>query len=56
MIFEHKGNLTDKYKIEQEILGEGAFGKVQKCLHKATKEIRAVKILNKFAMDDKEKV
>lgn len=44
------------YKVDEQILGEGAFGKVQRCIHKVTKEIRAVKILNKAQMDEKEKV
>ena len=47
-IIEHKGqHLTDMYKVDEQILGEGAFGKVQRCIHKVSKEIRAVKILNK---------
>ena len=29
-------------------MGEGEFGRVLKCMNKANKEIRAVKILNKF--------
>jgi calcium-dependent protein kinase len=33
----------------------GAFGKVLKCIHKITKEVRAVKVLNKTKMDEKEK-
>src|SRR5689334_16993613 len=34
----------------------GAYGKVQKCIHKITKEVRAVKIMDKKQMTDKEKV
>ena len=47
--------LSDFYKVDEEILGEGAFGKVQRCRHRASGQTRAVKTLNKFTMDEREK-
>jgi calcium-dependent protein kinase len=32
----------------------GGYGKVQKCIHKITKEVRAVKIMNKAKMNSSE--
>ena len=55
-VFEHKGDqLSEFYKLDDEILGEGGYGKVQKCIHKVTKVVRAVKIMNKSRMTTKEK-
>ena len=34
----------------------GAFGQVHKCMHKKTKEVRAVKIIDKDRMDEQERV
>lgn len=48
-----EGTLRDMYKIGQ-VLGEGAFGEVRLCTHRVTKEKRAVKVLKKEAMDEKE--
>jgi serine/threonine protein kinase len=36
------------------LIGVGAFGEVRKCQHKKIKAIRAVKILRKDALDEKE--
>ena len=43
---ENTGNIKDFYKISS-CIGRGAYGEVRKCLHKETKALRAVKILNK---------
>lgn len=45
-ISERTGSLHDSYNIGQ-ILGQGAFGIVKQITHKVTKEVRAVKILDK---------
>ena len=45
-IVERAGKLHDTYNIG-EILGQGAFGIVKRITHKVTKEVRAVKILDK---------
>ena len=45
-INERRGSLHETYNIG-ETLGEGAFGVVKKITHKVTKEVRAVKILDK---------
>ena len=33
----------------------GAYGEVRKCLHKETKSLRAVKIINKKCLEEEEK-
>jgi len=38
-----------------EELGEGAYGQVSKCVHKITKEMRAVKMLKKSSLSSVEK-
>jgi calcium-dependent protein kinase len=45
-IKENTGNIKDFYKISS-CIGRGAYGEVRKCLHKETKALRAVKIINK---------
>jgi calcium-dependent protein kinase len=47
------GSVRDNYTIG-EILGQGSYGEVRKCTHKATKEERAVKFMSKDAMDQEE--
>mmetsp|Transcript_30535 Transcript_30535/g.22251 ORF Transcript_30535/g.22251 Transcript_30535/m.22251 type:complete len:103 (-) Transcript_30535:213-521(-) len=44
------------YKIDDNILGEGAFGMVKKCYLRNSKEARAVKIMDKSVMSETEKV
>lgn len=44
------------YILEPEVLGEGAFGRVQKCTRIGTTEKRAVKIIEKNTMQEAEKV
>lgn len=43
---ENTGNIKDFYKISK-CIGRGAYGEVRKCLHKETRALRAVKIINK---------
>lgn len=47
------GKIRDYYRIGK-VLGSGAFGEVRLCLHKETQVQRAVKVLRKNLLDDKE--
>ena len=51
-VVEHrKSKLMQYYQIEgSKVLGQGSFGMVQQCIHKATGEKRAVKRLVKDKM------
>lgn len=53
--FVHKkvGKIRDHYRIGK-VLGSGAFGEVRLCLHKETQTQRAVKVLRKNLLDEKE--
>ena len=51
---ENIGNIKDFYKISS-CIGRGAHGEVRKCLHKETKALRAVKIINKKYLEKEEK-
>ena len=61
---ENTGNIKDFYKISK-CIGRGklsripdsigAYGEVRKCLHKETKALRAVKIINKKYLCEEEK-
>lgn len=44
------------YVLDEQIIGEGAYGRVQKCHRKGTLEARAVKIIEKRWMNDQERV
>jgi calcium-dependent protein kinase len=57
-VIEYKevASFSKNYKIDPNILGEGAFGRVQKCCKKDTTEDRAVKIINKNNMSESENV
>ena len=57
------GKMRELYRILDPKLGEGAYGEVRKCVYKdksiigrksAFKEFRAVKILSKDYMEDKD--
>jgi len=52
-INENTGNIKDFYKISS-CIGRGAYGEVRKCLHKETKALRAVKIINKKFLEAEE--
>jgi calcium-dependent protein kinase len=63
-IKENTGNIKDFYKISSCIgrgksihlfMFVGAYGEVRKCLHKETKALRAVKIINKKYLAENEK-
>jgi calcium-dependent protein kinase len=47
------GKIRDHYRIGK-VLGSGAFGEVRLCLHKDTQTQRAVKVLRKNLLDEKE--
>ena len=47
------GKIRDHYRIGK-VLGSGAFGEVRLCLHKDTQVQRAVKVLRKNLLDEKE--
>lgn len=51
---ENTGNIKDFYKISS-CIGRGAYGEVRKCLHKETKALRAVKIINKKYLGEETK-
>jgi calcium-dependent protein kinase len=57
-IAQHSGiKFKDYYKImDNKLLGQGAFGKVKKCVNLKTKIVHAVKIMEKSKMDKGEKV
>ena len=55
-VFDHLNegtDIKDDYKI-QDVLGAGAYGEVRKCKHRRTKNERAVKIISKESMNNKE--
>jgi len=54
LITENSGNIKNDYKISS-CIGRGAYGEVRKCLHKETKALRAVKIINKKFLEEDEK-
>ena len=56
-VITHKDSkaFANHYKLDPNILGEGAFGRVQKCSRKGTNEERAVKIIDKSVMSESEK-
>ena len=41
----------EKYELNSNILGKGAFGQVQKATLRSNGELRAVKIMDKLALD-----
>lgn len=47
-------NIKDSYKISQ-CIGRGTYGEVRKCTGKDSKELKAVKIINKKFLEDEEK-
>ena len=60
----HNGKMRNYYRILDPPLGQGAFAEVRKCIYKediqnkksATKQFRAVKILNKAHMEEDDKL
>lgn len=52
-VIKKVGKIRDHYRIGK-VLGSGAFGEVRLCLHKDTQTQRAVKVLRKNLLDDKE--
>ena len=52
-ILSNDGKFKEKYSLGQ-LLGQGAFGEVRKCINRNTKAIRAVKLIKKEAMNQEE--
>ena len=52
-IQQNNGSFKEHYQIGQ-MLGQGAFGEVRKCLHRDTKATRAVKLIKKESMSSEE--
>ena len=48
-ITKNQGKFRDNYQIGN-VLGNGAFGEVRKCINRTTKVIRAVKLIRKEKM------
>lgn len=57
-VIEHQSTeeFTKFYSLDPQILGEGAFGRVQKCKNKSTGEMCAVKVIELAQMTETEKV
>jgi|JI10StandDraft_1071094.scaffolds.fasta_scaffold364048_1 calcium-dependent protein kinase len=53
LVSKKGGKIRDYYRIGK-VLGSGAFGEVRLCLHKESQAQRAVKVLRKNLLDDKE--
>lgn len=47
---------SQNYNLHSKILGQGAFGQVRKATNKASGDVRAVKMIDKLAMDEVERV
>ena len=47
MIRKNENKIEDVYKISKKPIGTGAFGVVHTCVHKLTKQERAVKKISK---------
>ena len=50
-----RGKSTFKFSSVNNLFSLGAYGEVRKCLHKETKALRAVKIINKRYISDEER-
>ena len=56
-VFQHRNTkFQDVYTVDDNVLGQGGFGIVQKCYHKDTKALRAVKIMRKDKINKSEQV
>jgi len=57
-VVEHQdiAKFSEKYDMQKNILGKGAFGKVKLATLKANGEKRAVKIIDKLSLEDTERV
>ena len=52
-------NITEfanNYNMHHKVLGAGAFGQVRKATHKASGDVRAVKMIDKLVLDEEEQV
>jgi calcium-dependent protein kinase len=55
MIQKNERKIEDVYNIEKKAIGTGGFGVVSKCVHKETKQERAVKTVSKKKIKNMEK-
>jgi len=43
-------NINENYMVSAKPIGKGSYGAVHACVHKITKQTRAVKIISKYKM------
>mmetsp|Transcript_99269 Transcript_99269/g.155225 ORF Transcript_99269/g.155225 Transcript_99269/m.155225 type:complete len:519 (+) Transcript_99269:60-1616(+) len=55
-IIDNTGKILDFYDLDKQKLGEGSYGSVNKCTHKDTKSVRAVKNISKKGVKDLNKL
>lgn len=53
VMISNNARFLDHYNVDPNVIGEGAFARVQKCYKKGTQEVRAVKIMEKSKMTEK---
>ena len=48
------GEITTNYRIDNNVIGSGCYGEVRRALHLPTKELRAIKVINKEVCTEEE--
>ena len=56
VMISNNERFSDHYDVDPNVIGEGAFARVHKCVKKGTHEERAVKIMEKSKMSEQQKV
>ena len=51
-LIQKQDNINEHYSVSAKPLGRGSYGAVHACVHKITKQARAVKIVPKFKMQN----